>query len=252
LKVASFSSDSKEGVADGDVEAFGSLFTAQTLKDVASLDSLRLSRAPAPSVLIIGRDDLPGEGPLPAALRKLGVDVTHRGLPGYASMMLEPHEEQVPAETLSVIEDFFCDVHPIRPEQSPAVPAVPESAVLHMEGVSETPIYFGPGNKLFGILAEPVERRDSRTRRGRAAVILLDIATNYHVGPNRMYVEMARKLAPRGYTSLRFDFSGIGDSRTSDGYEMYSRRPIADVRASIDWLAPSRPRSRILASPDRS
>jgi alpha-beta hydrolase superfamily lysophospholipase len=240
LKVATFSAGLDEGAGAGDIEAFGSLYTAETLKDLGALDSLKLPRAPAPRALVIGRDDLPGEGPLPAALRKLGVDVVYRDLPGYAAMIVEPHEEEVPAATLDVIEDFFCDVHPITSgaEKSPPPSIAPHSPVAHMNGVCETPIFFGPDRKLFGFLTEPSPPRPGSAGRERAVLLYLNIATNYHVGPNRMYVEMARALAARGYSSLRFDFSGIGDSRVpGSAYSMYSKHSLGDVGAAIDWLA---------------
>jgi pimeloyl-ACP methyl ester carboxylesterase len=44
------------------------------------------------------------------------------------------------------------------------------------------------------------------------AVLLLNAGLIHHVGPNRFYVKLARKLARMGWTVLRFDFSGIGDS----------------------------------------
>jgi pimeloyl-ACP methyl ester carboxylesterase len=49
---------------------------------------------------------------------------------------------------------------------------------------------------------------------------------------------MARTLADRGITSLRFDVSGIGDSVSSAGIEnrLYAKDAVLDVRAAMDAL----------------
>lgn len=46
----------------------------------------------------------------------------------------------------------------------------------------------------------------------RPTIVLLNAGILHHVGPNRLHVLAARRFAEAGYTTLRFDFSGLGDS----------------------------------------
>lgn len=73
----------------------------------------------------------------------------------------------------------------------------------------ERALLFGASRSLVGILTEPP--REAETR-GKPGVLLLNSGLLHRVGPHRMYVELARALATRGFPVLRFDFSGIGDS----------------------------------------
>jgi len=70
----------------------------------------------------------------------------------------------------------------------------------------ERPVVFDSGERLVGILAEP----DANPR--GSGVVLLHGWSGYRVGPHRMLVEAARALCAAGYTTLRFDFRGRGDS----------------------------------------
>jgi dienelactone hydrolase len=77
---------------------------------------------------------------------------------------------------------------------------------------------FGPDGKLVGIVTRPAPERDvSRA----PAVILANVGMHHRVGPYRLYVDLARRLAELGFTTLRFDLSGLGDStmRTTRGDE---------------------------------
>lgn len=60
-----------------------------------------------------------------------------------------------------------------------------------------------------GVLTEP-EPADARP--GAPTVLTFNVGLVHHVGPYRFYVDLARLLARRGFSSLRFDLSGLGDS----------------------------------------
>ncbi len=67
------------------------------------------------------------------------------------------------------------------------------------------------GNEgLIGIVTEPA---DAAAAQSRPAVVFINAGMVHRIGPNRMYVTLARQLAARGFRSVRFDLSGIGDSR---------------------------------------
>jgi len=243
LRAAGSSRQSPAATEPGAIEALGCLHTAQTLQDLQALDC-KLAAAPARRVLIIGRDDMPGEGPLPAHYRTLGVDTQFENWPGYSRMMVEPHAGVVEQASLNAITQWLAAAPEPPTELAHVAPASAtrmRMAVLP-DGVREGPFTFGARGALFGILAEPGELSgvaDAAMRR-QTAVLLLNVGGNYRVGPNRIYVKMARALAARGFPALRLDLSGIGDSRDGDRTHTgsyYSLTSAADVRAAIDGLA---------------
>ncbi len=67
----------------------------------------------------------------------------------------------------------------------------------------------GKDRDLVGVVTRPTAVEvDSKL----PAFLLLNAGSVHHVGPNRLYVKIARHLASLGFVALRFDFAGIGDS----------------------------------------
>ncbi len=231
----------RERLEHGDLETMGYLYTAKTLEHLQSIDLLRLTTRPAKRALLIGRDDLREEGPLPNALKKLGVDVASRQLQGFAAMMVEPRERDVAGDTLEAITEWLSEAYPPSSAETPKVgpPSLGPPRPAFIEGVRETPIAFGLARNLFGIFSEPADH--PRGARARVGVLMLSVGTNHHVGPNRMYVKLARAMGASGYRSLRFDLAGIGDSHPATasppGPRMYSKSAVGDVQQAMEWLS---------------
>ena len=224
----------RSDAAADELDAMGCLYCAPTLASLQALDCTGLQRPPARHALIIARDDIPMEGPLPARYRELGMAVTFVNWPGYAGMMAEPLDAMLEPATLDAIGAWLSSIEPRRETAqlaSPQLPAWPQNYAV--DGVRESAQCFGADRSLFGILCEPPERR------GDTAILMLNVGGNYHIGPHRMYVKAARALAAAGCCSLRFDIAGIGDSRMPPGSSvdsMYFRHSMPDVRAAIDFL----------------
>lgn len=246
LRAASFGRSGPEtNPAQDGIEAFGYLYTAETLQDLTRLDCQRLDPPPARRVMLIGRDDMPSnEGPLPGRYREMGMDVTCKALPGYAGMMRDPHEAVIERATQAHIVDWLCSIPPApghtsleAPTARPHATATPVS-----ENVREIPVEFGSAQSLFGILAEPTSKADTGAR-SETAILMLNVGGHCHTGPSRVYVNMARSWAASGYRALRLDVTGIGDSRSGsdlpacDLTSLYSTDYTPDVRAAIDCLA---------------
>ncbi len=92
---------------------------------------------------------------------------------------------------------------------------------------------FGSHRGLVGIVTEP---SGDEARPGAPTLIFSNIGLNHRVGPNRLYVEFARKLAASGFRSLRFDLSGFGDSKPRRGGGTDIERATFDTREAMDFL----------------
>lgn len=236
-------------------ESAGFVLTESTLADLAGIDLRKLPHAPAPSVLIVKRDDLPGqEERLAQSLGQLGVEVTMQERGGYAAMMKEAHNSVLPHDVCRTVVGWLssgrntAQVERV-PDPWPGAgdrPGVPTSSgpppgtAVSISGpaglVEERAVTFGADGQLFGILCTPPASRGSRSE---TAVLFLNAGGVPHVGPNRMYVAMSRRLAGLGFATLRFDISGIGDSAWRDAIagRMYSRDAVADVHTAIRYLS---------------
>jgi alpha-beta hydrolase superfamily lysophospholipase len=225
--------------ADGDLEGLGNLYTAETLAALSGLQCERLARAPARQVLIIGRDDMPAEGPLPARYRELGMATTYAVWPGYTGMVAEPHEAVLEPATLASITEWLCAAHPAVASNGAGRRRPAWPGAFAVDGAIERPLRFGDDAALVGVLSEPAGPA-ALSRRTETAVLMLNVGGNYRIGPNRVYVKLARQLAAAGYQAFRMDVGGIGDSRVDAGFSsasMYRIDATADVSAAIDMLA---------------
>jgi dienelactone hydrolase len=99
--------------------------------------------------------------------------------------------------------------------------------------LTERVFTFGSHGGLVGILTEPAE---GQRRAGAPAVVFSNVGLNHRVGPNRIYVELARGLAAAGFVTLRFDLSGFGDSEPRVDAIGDLQRATLDTREAMDFL----------------
>ena len=124
--------------------------------------------------------------------------------------------------------------------------------------ITETVKFLDSEKILLGILSAPAltparasdADRDSATpaaaaseaaesRPPRRAILLLNAGATHHVGPNRLYVTLARRWASLGQVVLRMDISGIGDSLPRPGETentVYTSRAGEDILQAIRYL----------------
>jgi len=100
--------------------------------------------------------------------------------------------------------------------------------------MKEKVVTFGEGNQLVGIITEPEEHVKIE---GAPAILILNSGMHHHVGPFRLNVVTARCLADCGYTVLRFDVSGMGDSRSRKDSEYDADRTIVDIGFAMDEMS---------------
>ena len=102
--------------------------------------------------------------------------------------------------------------------------------------VREAPLQLGPDGHLVGILARPGGPAAVGEGPPRPAVLFLNAGVLHRVGPHRLHVILARKLAAQGVTSLRLDLSGIGDSRPVPGALSFRQSAVVDTCSAMDRL----------------
>ena len=220
--------------ADDDTqEVVGFAITPETRESIASIDLATLAHAPAPAILVVERDDMPGDARLSGHLRDLGAAVETVRLPGYAEMMLDPHETQVPHALIDHTVAWTARLAGNASMHAPTATRLRDSVTVEHAGRRQRwrCVRIEPG--LFGILTEPESGADGRS------VLLFNAGGIARVGPNRLYPALATRLAATGARVLRIDLSSIGDSATQPGEvenRVYHARATGDVAAVVAWV----------------
>jgi alpha-beta hydrolase superfamily lysophospholipase len=219
-------------------EIAGFRIAASTMEELGALDIAALDALAGRKILVVGRDDMKGDERLVERLKARGADAAFAAAPGYAAMMVDPHKSVVPDAAFACIESWLHEHYPTprSPEHRPVATTSPEAL---LGGVREQPLRFGADARLFGLLTEP---REVPSRR-RPAVLLLNAGSVHRIGPNRMYVTMARSWAALGFSVFRLDIAGIGDSASSDPAlenQTYSKHAVRCVKEAMALLAARR------------
>jgi Serine aminopeptidase, S33 len=97
--------------------------------------------------------------------------------------------------------------------------------------VRERALLFGEGKSLVGIVSDAADATSPPT-----GALLLNAGVLHRVGPNRLHVRLARTLAESGVVAMRFDFSGLGDSRPARDALPFAERVIREIRAATEAL----------------
>lgn len=95
----------------------------------------------------------------------------------------------------------------------------------------EEAIRFGDRQHLIGVVTTPDQPSELVP-----AVLFFNAGLIHHVGPSRLYVRLARRLAALGFVTLRFDFSGIGDSGARTDGLAVEEGFYDDMRQAMDHL----------------
>jgi hypothetical protein len=138
-------------------------------------------------------------------------------------MMVDPQFSKTPWETFAYATGWLADAVAGADVFPPFAAPPPRSTELELTvaelAIRETPFEFEfAGELLSGVLTEPVA---SSVEVGLCAILLNPGAVR-RIGHHRMWVEVARRWAARGVSTLRLDVLGVGDS---DGAEdLYAAR----------------------------
>ncbi len=224
---------------EGDVEATGYLYSAGTVEDLRALTLTGLKTPYRARVMVVGWEAGEDDAGLREQLDSAGARVFAPPARDSGAASLE--SQRVPDDLIGRFVAW------LRTHSSEATGApsslVPQTLApevrlqMGSERVRETVVRFGHRHSLFGILSRPEEAAGGSGN--RPAVVLVNGGNNHRVGINRNYVEWARSWAAKGWTVLRFDIRGLGDSppRTpAQLNRLYLKRTASDVREACDYL----------------
>jgi dienelactone hydrolase len=230
--------------------AGGFLLSATTVAELEQLDltSLELPPGRLRRALMLDRDGISVDARLQSHLERTGVSVSVASGQGYGEMMAKPHHARSPRAVFARVQAWLEEAAFAAPRDAAPRPTdgalrrpAAQSTVELTCGeatIHETPIAMGqPFGNLFGILASPADARPP----GTLCAVMLNAGAIRRIGPNRMWVEAARRWAALGVPTLRLDLGGIGDAdgdgeRFSELAELYVPELVDQACAAVNVL----------------
>jgi pimeloyl-ACP methyl ester carboxylesterase len=244
LKAAEFPDPDAEApppLPDSCIEVAGYVVSDET---AAALEGADLTRVPMPAaerkrVLLLDRDGVRVDSRLHAHFEGSGAEVTLAPGPGYGWAVTNPQQSRPPADVFATVGAWLAAAPPGARPAPARVPIASDSIELDVGGtpIRETPISVeAASGQLFGVLVEPACGPVSDL-----AMVLGNAGAVRRIGPNRMWVEAARRWAARGVPTLRLDIEGLGDSPGNELVyahtpTMYDAALAPQMRAAIDEL----------------
>ena len=227
-----------EVLPSGWMEAGGFVLSAETIAALSRIDLRSFRTGSLSRVLLLDRDGIDIDPRVGEHLGQAGIEVTSGKGDGWAAMCFHPERYQLPVRVIAAVSEWLAAPPPLthsRPaaEAEPiAPPPAKEFADLEVAGVPvrESAIMLDlPVGPLFAVLAEPVKMPKTGV-----SGVFLNAGAVRRIGPNRMWVEAARRWAARGIPTLRVDLGGIGDS-DGDGMRFATWAPSTRLSWRRRW-----------------
>jgi alpha-beta hydrolase superfamily lysophospholipase len=260
--------------AEGEVWVGGFVLTPETAEALEALDVSKLSFPDGlpRRALLLGRDGIAVDKRLRERLEATGASVTLSAGHGYGEMMARPHDAVSPVAVFAEVSQWLkadastaerpaapapAHEQSATPVEDPAARSSPvqqthqtmhsahpartsSSIELDVDGarIRETPIAIAqPFGEMFGVLSEPLDEP-----LGDTCAVLLNAGAIRRIGPNRMWVEAARRWSALGVPTVRLDLEGIGDADGDSGAfgemaGLYVPELVDQVRGALDRLA---------------
>ncbi len=234
---------------DGYTGAGGFVLSAETTQALEDLDvsTLALPTGRVGRALLLERDGIGIDERLRESFERAGAAVTVAEGAGYGAMMAKPHLARPPLAVFAAVQSWLGESQPSTdlpasiepPADADRLDGQPRSIDLPVGDtrIRETLLTIEQSfGELFGVLTEPLNAPSAGL-----CVIMLNAGAIRRVGPNRMWVEAARRWAAQGVPTLRLDLEGIGDAdgdagRLDDLAELYVPELVDQVRAALDAL----------------
>ncbi len=213
-------------------ESHGLRIDRATRDALNTLDLRKLPKPPATNALLMESESRPAVLALAESLQLAGTTTTFEVFQDLNRMQRDSHAAEVPHTAFDRIVRWVIS-QPAATGLSRV--AVPNNATsLSVGGARETPVRFGPGESLFGILSTP----DWPTH-DAPAVLMVNTSANPRWGNARIAVDLARGLAADGVISFRMDAAGMGDTapQTGDVGRPYAEATTAGAMEAVAELA---------------
>lgn len=199
--------------APGVLTAAGHSLAAATNEGLGTLAAadLPFPDGVRPRVLLLARDGVGPDARLAEAAAQAASEVATDEGHGWSELVAPPQESALcPAPVAAV--DAWLDAVPATPTTTSDAP-LGAPAMARDGEYAERPVRVrtGPDGDVEGILTEPPGGTAPS-----ALLVLLNSGAIRRIGPNRMWVELARRWAARGVASLRLDLPGIGEAAGDD------------------------------------
>ncbi len=229
----------------GFIETPGLRLEDETVEQLRSLGLATLNRPPARRALVLIRPD---RDIRPDVLLSLGEEsVECIEATGQSDLMDKGSPDQIlPMEAIRAVARWLSvgtsgELAPFtRPE--PAGERVVGKDQFDRD-IVERPVFVPPLG-LFGVLCQA-----SSAQQGPPA-LFLSVSNEHHIGPARLWVDLARDWAGQGIPSLRLDLSGLGDSPVRDAnqaqYIALAPEAFIDVVDAARFLSPDDPSNVVL------
>jgi hypothetical protein len=224
------------------LEIGGFALSPATVTDVRGLDLTALLPGRLDRALLLDRDGMAVSRKLVEALAGGGTEVTQAAGTGWSKTVFHPEQYFEPVAVFQAVATWLAagEGRPQAPARVRATAPAPveRDALATLQddiAIRERPIRIEqPFGELFGIQAEPADGR-----RGDLVAVFLNAGAIRRVGPNRLWVETARRWAARGVPSVRMDLEGLGDAdgdprRYADVGKFYTPEFGAQVASIVD------------------
>jgi dienelactone hydrolase len=224
-----------ESSDDGSLTVAGYVLSADTQRELDELDLAELDceRLKSARVLMLERDGFAVDARLRTAIEACGAEVTVSSGDGYGAMMMAELPHAVSAYAVfEKVAGWIGDGGAAAAGNAASPPSdvrvadgCVEIVMAGGERIRETPIVISHP------LGDPVD----------LCAVWLNAGPQRRIGPNRMWVETARRWAALGVPTVRIDLTAIGDAEGDsrallDVRSYYTGAYMEQVRAVLDAL----------------